>query len=125
LPLRVIVADDDPVFVELLQEVLAEADGIEVVGSAGDGIEAVVLVSKLQPDVITIDLDMPLVDGAEASRMILEQHPDTAVILVSGLDAEKNAGDLDYVRKSKVQEELVAAIKRAGEEKRRLRLLRL
>lgn len=126
MPLRVVVADDDPHFVELLQEVLTDADGIEVVGTASDGVEAVVLVTKLDPDVITIDINMPRLDGAEAGQMILEKHPDTAVVIVSGLEHDQHGPDkLDFVAKNRVQEELVAAIKRAGEEKRRLRLLKL
>ena len=69
---RVLIADDQRLFAESLMTVLGEDDRIDVVGIAGNGREAVDLALELQPDVVLMDLNMPLLDGFEATREIRE-----------------------------------------------------
>jgi len=81
--LRVLVADDSPAARMLIQGILEADPGVEVVGQAADGLEAVNLAGRLAPDVITMDVDMPGVDGLEATRRIMASAP-RPIVLVSG-----------------------------------------
>jgi DNA-binding NarL/FixJ family response regulator len=81
----VIIADDDRLFAEALKAMLAHADGLEIVGCAQNGAEAVSLVATLRPDLALLDLDMPILDGLDAAREIL-RGGGTRVILVTGSD---------------------------------------
>jgi CheY-like chemotaxis protein len=83
--LRVIIADDDRLFVETLKAILAHADGLEIVGCAQNGAEAVSLVATVRPDLALLDLNMPILDGLDAARQILRAGG-TRVILVTGSD---------------------------------------
>ncbi|MBI4729541.1 MAG: response regulator transcription factor [Acidobacteria bacterium] len=87
--MRVILADDHPLFLEGLVSLL-EARGIEVVGRASDGAEAVELTRRLRPDVVLMDLGMPGVGGLEATRLISAEMPDVKVVIltVSQADAD-------------------------------------
>ncbi len=69
-PLRVLIADDHRLFAEALEAILAADDRIEVVGQAGDGGQAVELARKLDPDVVLMDVSMPVLDGFQATREI-------------------------------------------------------
>jgi chemotaxis response regulator CheB len=77
-PLRVLIVDDDEYIRELLRLVLDPA-GAEIVGEAADGAQAVALTKELTPDVVIMDLAMPVMDGAQATRAILDHAPRTAV----------------------------------------------
>jgi two-component system chemotaxis response regulator CheB len=81
--LRVLVADDSPAARMLIRGILEADPGVEVVGQAADGLEAVNLAGRLAPDVITMDVDMPGVDGLEATRRIMASAP-RPIVLVSG-----------------------------------------
>lgn len=81
--IKVLVVDDSPVTRELLVHILNEDPGIRVVGTASNGEEAVEAVQRMRPDVITMDVHMPKLDGLEATRQIMETHP-TPIVIVSG-----------------------------------------
>ncbi|MBI3959400.1 MAG: response regulator transcription factor [Chloroflexi bacterium] len=81
-PLRILLADDHPLFLEGLQNLL-KARGIEVVGTAGDGFEALSLAQALRPDVVLMDIQMPRCNGLEAIRMIKAVLPDIKVVMLT------------------------------------------
>jgi Chemotaxis response regulator containing a CheY-like receiver domain and a methylesterase domain len=92
-PLRVLVADDSAVARELLRAILEAEPGIVVVAAARDGEEAVRLAAKHRPDVVTMDIHMPRLNGFEATREIMHRHP-TPIVVISGSSntAEVNIG---------------------------------
>src|SRR5262245_13287253 len=115
-PHRIVVAEDDEEFLDALTTVL-EADGrFEIVGQARNGREAVRLVSKLDVDAVVIDIEMPVVDGVEATRQLRELSPELPIVAISGHDYEervleiRRAGASDYVRKARVEEDLPTAL---------------
>ena len=83
MSVRVLLADDQRLVRESLGTMLGLLDGIELVGSAADGEQAVALATELQPDVVLMDLRMPDVDGIEATRLLRERLPDTGVIALT------------------------------------------
>ncbi len=111
-PYRVLVAEDDEAFLDLLAELL-EADGrFAVVARATNGRKAVSLTRKLDLDAVVMDIELPVLDGVEATRRIQELRPGLPVVAISGHDYEervleiRSAGAADYVRKSRIEEEL-------------------
>ena len=82
-PIRVLAADDQKVVREGLSLILGLLPGVEVVGTAADGAEAVALARQLRPDVILMDLRMPRTDGVEATRMLREELPGIKVIVLT------------------------------------------
>jgi two-component system nitrate/nitrite response regulator NarL len=115
-PLRVLIADDHRLFAEALEAILASDERIEVVGQAGDGGEAVELARALGPDVVLMDVSMPVLDGFEATREIRAASGDTHVLMLTGsnsradVDRSREAGASGYVTKDRIASELVAAI---------------
>ncbi|WP_129306147.1 response regulator transcription factor [Streptomyces sp. L2] len=115
-PARVVVADDQTVVREGIVMLLGLLEGVEVVGSAGDGEEAVRLVADLAPDVVLMDLRMPRCDGVEATRRIRSQYPGTqVVVLTTYADDESlfpalHAGARGYLTKDAGGDEIVRAV---------------
>jgi two-component system, NarL family, response regulator LiaR len=115
--LTVLIADDHPVVRQGLRTFLSLQDGVEVVGEAGDGEEAIEQVERLLPDVVVIDLVMPKVDGIEAIRRIRDVSPSTRVlVLTSFLDDEKlfpavKAGAAGYLLKDAEPREVADGIR--------------
>ncbi|MFE1961218.1 response regulator [Streptomyces sp. NPDC059479] len=113
---RVIVADDQAVVREGIVMLLGLLPGIEVVGAAKDGEEAVALVAELDPDVVLMDLRMPRCDGVEATRRIRAEHPGTQVVVLTtyadddSLFAALRAGARGYLTKDAQGEEIVRAV---------------
>lgn len=104
--IRVLVADDSATARALLVGMLSASSGIEVVGQAKDGLEAVEMTLRLKPDLVTMDLEMPRLNGYEATRRIMDECP-TPIVIVSSLDVKSveismealRAGALDVVEK--------------------------
>jgi len=117
--IRVLVVDDHGVVREGLRTFLRLQEGIEVVGEAADGREAVAAARQLEPDVVLMDLVMPALDGVEAMRSIREHRQETRVIvLTSFTDDEKllaavRAGAAGYLLKTAPPQEVVRAIRAA------------
>jgi two-component system, NarL family, nitrate/nitrite response regulator NarL len=114
--LRVLIADDHRLFAEALQAILASDERIEVVGQASDGSEAVELARTLDPDVVLMDVSMPVLDGFEATRKIRTASEAIRVLMLTGsnsradVDRSREAGAAGYVTKDRIASELVAAI---------------
>jgi DNA-binding NarL/FixJ family response regulator len=114
--LRVVVADDHPLFRDGLVAALARIDGVEVVGTAADGEQAITLTRELTPDVVLMDLAMPGVNGIEATRAITQTHPGTAVLVLTmagtddSLVAALRAGARGYLLKEADRQEISRAL---------------
>lgn len=85
-PIRVLIAEDSPVARELLVAILQNTPGLQVVGTARNGVEAVRLAKRLKPDVITMDIHMPEMDGLEATRQIMAETPLPIVMVTASIN---------------------------------------
>jgi DNA-binding NarL/FixJ family response regulator len=113
---RVLVVDDHAVVREGLLSLLETMPGIECVGSAIDGLDAVAQVARLQPDVVLMDLAMPRLDGIEATRRIRASHPDVRVLALTShaddgrIRAAMEAGARGYLLKHVGPDQLIEAV---------------
>ena len=111
-PLRILVAEDDESFLEAISLLLEQDDRFVVAGCARNGREAVALAEEVAPDAVVVDIEMPILDGVEATRRLREAAPDLPIVAVSGHDYEervleiRQAGADDYVRKARLADEL-------------------
>jgi DNA-binding NarL/FixJ family response regulator len=119
-PLRVLVADDHPLFRDGLRTLLALEPGVELAGEAATGTEAVAAAVELEPDVVVMDLHMPGMNGIEATRSIVEARPDVGVLVLTMFEdddsvfAAMRSGARGYLLKGAGQEEIVRAIEAVG-----------
>ncbi len=115
-PTRVVVVDDHPTFRKGLGALLASLDSIELVGEAADGEAAIALAAEVVPDVVVMDLNMPGVNGVEATRRILAAHPGIAVLVLTMLDEDESvfaamrAGARGYVVKGADTDDVIRAL---------------
>ena len=115
-PIRVLIADDHRLFAEALEVILSGDERITVVAHAGDGREAVKLAGKLEPDVVLMDISMPVMDGIEAARTIRADRADACILMLTGsnsrvdVDRARRAGAAGYVTKDRIAAELIDAI---------------
>ncbi|MDL9979730.1 response regulator [Microbacterium sp. ASV49] len=115
--LRIVVVDDHPVVRDGLVGILAQADGIEVVGTGGTGADAVHLARTAHPDVLVLDLRMPRMTGVEAIRTLREGGDDVPILVLTTFDADDDAvaalraGATGYLLKDAGRDELVAAVR--------------
>ena len=117
------IADDHPLVREALHRTLEGEEDLEVVAEAGDGEEAVKLVSELKPDVVVMDIVMPKLNGIEATRKIKDIAPETAILILTAYDDDEyvlgllDAGAAGYLLKSARGRDLIGAIRaiRSGE----------
>jgi DNA-binding NarL/FixJ family response regulator len=118
--LRILIAEDHPLFRKGVISLLSSVPDFEVVGEATTGEEAVVRAEQLQPDVVLMDLQMPEVNGIEATRRILQESPSIRVLVVTLFEDEDSvfmalrAGARGYVLKDADEEEMVHAIRAVG-----------
>jgi DNA-binding NarL/FixJ family response regulator len=117
---EVIIADDDGLFRSAVDAILGVEPGLRVVGRATDGEEAVRMVAELEPDVVLMDLSMPVLDGFRATRQIRKQSPETRVLVLTGspertdIERADAAGAAGYLTKDRIASELVEAIHTAA-----------
>ena len=115
-PIRVLIADDHPVFRDGLASLLEPLPEIDVVARASDGAQAVALAAEHKPDVVVMDVQMPELNGIEATRRVVADRPGTGVlVLTMGEDdgtvlSALRAGARGYLRKGAEQDEIVRAI---------------
>jgi DNA-binding NarL/FixJ family response regulator len=86
-PIRVLIADDDRAFLRSLQELIDRQPELSVIGAAADGLEAIELAEKLDPDAVVLDLHMPLLDGVSAAARLRTDHPNLCLIALTGDEA--------------------------------------
>ena len=119
-PLRILLADDHPLFRKGMRALLTATSGLEVVGEATTGSEVVELAGTLQPDVILMDLQMPGINGIEATRQILHTSPHIRILVVTLFEDDASvftalrAGARGYVLKDAQEEEMLRAIRAVG-----------
>jgi two-component system, NarL family, response regulator LiaR len=118
--IRVVIADDHRMFAEALEAILATDRRLQVAGQAGDGAEAVRLALEVRPDVILMDIAMPVMDGVQATQQIRKQWPTACVLMLTGsnsrwdVDRAREAGAAGYVTKERIAAELIDAILEIG-----------
>lgn len=119
-PIRVLLVDDQVLMRRGLRKLLEVEDGIEVVGEAADGVEALRLILDTRPDVALVDARMPKMDGVELIRRLSEEHPRVAAIVLTTFDDDEyvfgglKAGARGYLLKDTPPEELVSGIEKAS-----------
>jgi DNA-binding NarL/FixJ family response regulator len=110
-PFRVIVADDAVGMRELMRTLLSLEPDFEVVGQAVDGVEAVALVAELHPDLVVIDVSMPVMDGLQAIEEIRRVSPDTRVAVLSGERRPLSTAADAHIEKGTPNEVVVATLR--------------
>jgi DNA-binding NarL/FixJ family response regulator len=117
--IRVLLVDDEAAVLQGLRMRLALEPDIHVVGEAGDGSMAITLATRLQPDVVLMDIRMPVMDGIAATRSLARLVPGAAVVVLSMQDDRAtearalDAGAADFVAKHRMDDGLLTAIRRA------------
>lgn len=115
--IRVLLVDDHALMSEGLRALLGYYDDVEVVGDARDGCEAIAQVDRLRPDVVLMDVAMPGMNGIDATKAIMEQHPKTRVLIVTQHEDRQyvvpllQAGASGYILKRALGSELIGALR--------------
>ena len=118
--IRVVIVDDHAIVRSGLDQLIGTAEDIELVGSAADGEQAVALVAEGRPDVVLMDLSMPVLDGTEATRRITTDHPGVRVVVLTSFADDRHiagalaAGAIGYVLKHAEPDDLLDAIRAAA-----------
>ena len=121
-PLTVLIADDHDLFAESIEAFLGTEQRIDVIGRAANGEEAVQLAGELHPDVVLMDISMPVMDGFAAAERIRRSLPETCVRFLTGSNSPadvsraREAGGSGFVTKDRIASELVEAIVAAEDE---------
>src|SRR5256885_7298556 len=119
--IRILIADDHPVVREGLAGMIATQPDLEVVGEAGNGVEAIRQAAALHPDLILMDLQMPTMDGAVAIRQILDDTPSARILVLTAFDTDERilhaieAGAQGYLLKGAPRDDLFRAIRVVAE----------
>jgi len=119
MTIRVLIADDHPIFRFGMKALLSTETDMQIIGEACDGFEIIKLATKLIPDVILMDINMPGVNGIEATRQIMRAQPEIAILIVTMLDDDSlfsamRAGAHGYLLKGSEGEETLRAIRAAA-----------
>lgn len=115
-PTTILIAEDEPTFRSGLHVLLRSVAGLELVGDAGTGAEAIHLAAKLQPDIILMDINLPLVNGIDATRQILATSPHIGVLMLTMFEDDDSiftalrAGARGYLLKGALKAEILRAI---------------
>ncbi len=123
IPINVVIADDHELFRDGLKLMLNSAEGINLTGEAWDGRELINLIKKQQPDVVVTDIKMPITDGVEATKFIMQNYPAIKVIALSMYDDEElilemfEAGAIGYLLKNADKSEVIEAIHTVNQNK--------
>jgi len=118
-PRRVLLVDDHALFREGLGMIIGGQPDLEVVGEAGDGLEAIVKTAELNPDLVLLDIQMPGCDGLEAARRIKQSHPDIVIVMLTVRDDEEKLfeaiknGAQGYLLKNMHSHELIDMLRAA------------
>jgi DNA-binding NarL/FixJ family response regulator len=121
MTIRILLVDDQALFREGLRTLLSVHDDLQVVGEAGNGKEAITAVANLSPDVILMDLRMPVLNGVAATQQISKSHPNSRIIVLTTFDDDEyvfdglRAGALGYLLKDVPSARLVEAIRAAAQ----------
>ncbi len=115
--IRVLICDDQTIVSEGLRVILGTDSELEVVGIANDGAEALNLIPQVKPDLVLMDLKMPIMNGVQATRLIRQQYPNVRILVLTTYDADEwvfdaiRSGAAGYLLKDTPRNELIAAIK--------------
>jgi len=118
--LRVLAVDDHKLMLEAIRAALEEAEGVELIGVTNSGSEALPLIARTNPDIVLLDIRMPLMDGLTTLAHIRKRHPDVKVVMLSGIDdpelieAALRQGASSFVVKDINPRDLASAIRRAA-----------
>jgi two-component system response regulator AlgR len=116
-PLRLLIADDEPLAAERLQLLLAQCPEVDLIGTASDGESAVRMADALTPDVLLLDIEMPGLDGIEVARALASKEPSAVVVFITAFDqfavAAFEVEAVDYLMKPVTPDRLNRALKRA------------
>jgi len=111
--IRLLVVDDVPEMRDRVRQNIESAKNILVVGEASNGLEAVEMYDELKPDVVSMNINMPIMDGITATALICKKHKDARIFMFSVVEhyqRAKNAGALDYLLKGKSEREIINTI---------------
>lgn len=120
--IHVIIADDHLLFRQAIREIVDKEPDLEVIAEAGDGREAIVCAAELQPDVVLLDLTMPICDGFQATEQILACSPGSRVVIFSASAEDEHmlralqCGAIGYITKDSSADGLLNAIRRAAQD---------
>ncbi|MBP7642352.1 MAG: response regulator transcription factor [Saprospiraceae bacterium] len=115
--IKIIIADDHPLFLKGLKDTLSDEEDFEILGTAKNGVEALEIINDLNPDVVTLDIDMPLLNGINVAKQLLIVHPNIKIIILSMhkdadiIKASMDIGIHAYVFKDDAANDLVNAIR--------------
>ena len=115
--IKVLICDDQWIVCEGLEAILEDVPGLEVVGCANDGAEALEKVARLHPDVVLMDLNMPVMNGVQATQKITAKYPDVKVLVLTTYGADEwvfdalRSGAAGYLLKGTPRANLIAAVK--------------
>lgn len=115
--IRVLLAEDHIIVRDLIRDLIQRETDMEVVGEADDGVQAIQMAGKLQPDIVVMDIIMPNLSGIEATKQIKEKHPEISILILTGYDDDQyvfallEAKASGYLLKTACAKELISAIR--------------